>query len=97
MQREASPRLRLFVAGRTEGSLQAQKSMVALQAAVGAHRRIEIIDVLEHPDLAEAAGILATPTLSYDHPTRPRRIIGDMSDTQRVLAFLGLDAEGDRR
>jgi circadian clock protein KaiB len=57
--------------------------------------KIEIIDVLSKPELAEQAGILATPTLSYDNGTRPRRIIGDLSDTKRVLDFLGIEPNGD--
>jgi circadian clock protein KaiB len=44
--------------------------------------------------LREQAGILATPTLSYEHPARPRRIIGDLSDTRRVLDFLGIELKG---
>lgn len=58
-------------------------------------RKIEIIDVLVSPERAEQAGILATPTLSYEHATRPRRIVGDLSDTKRVLEFLGIKPDGD--
>jgi circadian clock protein KaiB len=57
--------------------------------------KIEVIDVLLHPELAEKAGILATPTLSYERSPRPRRIVGDLSDTRRVLEFLGIEPEGD--
>ena len=56
--------------------------------------KIEIIDVLARPELAERAGILATPTLSYEHETRPRRIVGDLSDTRRILEFLGINPDG---
>ncbi len=56
--------------------------------------KVEIIDVLARPELAEQAGILATPTLSYDNAGRPRRIVGDLSDTQRILEFLGLKPDG---
>jgi circadian clock protein KaiB len=52
---------------------------------------VEIIDVLDAPELAEKAGIIATPTLSYEHSARPRRIVGDLSDTKRVLEFLGIE------
>ncbi len=51
---------------------------------------VEVIDVLAKPELAEQAGILATPTLCYEHSGRPRRIIGDLSDAKRVLEFLGI-------
>lgn len=57
--------------------------------------KIEIIDVLARPELAEQAGILATPTLSYEHADRPRRIVGDLSDTRRVLEFLGIHPDGE--
>jgi circadian clock protein KaiB len=57
---------------------------------------VKVIDVLTEPHLAEEAKILATPTLSYEHPSRPRRIIGDLSDTRKVLDFLGIEAKGDR-
>lgn len=57
--------------------------------------KFEIIDVLAEPELAEQAGILATPTLSYEHAGRPRRIVGDLSDTKRILEFLGFKQDGD--
>ena len=57
--------------------------------------KIEIIDVLARPQLAEEAGILATPTLTYENQGRPRRIVGDLSDTRRVLEFLGISPDGD--
>lgn len=50
---------------------------------------LEIIDVLEHPQMAEEARVLATPTLIKRLPPPLRRVIGDLSDTERVL--LGLD------
>ena len=57
--------------------------------------KIEIVDVLARPELAEQAGILATPTLTYENQGRPRRIVGDLSDTRRVLEFLGIEPDGD--
>lgn len=56
---------------------------------------IEIIDVLAKPELAEQAGILATPTLSYENAGRPRRIVGDLSDTKRILEFFGINPDGE--
>lgn len=50
---------------------------------------IEIIDILEHPKLAEDERILATPTLIKQLPPPLRRVIGDLSDREKVL--LGLD------
>lgn len=50
---------------------------------------LEIIDVLEYPDLAEEEKILATPTLIKSLPLPLRRVIGDLSNTEKVL--LGLE------
>ena len=52
---------------------------------------LEIIDVLEHPELAEDEKILATPTLIKSLPLPLRRVIGDLSDTEKVL--LGLEVQ----
>jgi circadian clock protein KaiB len=55
---------------------------------------LEIIDVLEFPDLAEDEKILATPTLIKSLPLPLRRVIGDLSDTEKVL--LGLEVRPQR-
>lgn len=55
---------------------------------------LEIIDVLEHPDVAEDEKILATPTLIKSLPLPLRRVIGDLSDTEKVL--LGLEVQSVR-
>ncbi|MDB4900539.1 MAG: kaiB [Gemmatimonadetes bacterium] len=55
---------------------------------------LEIIDVLEFPDLAEDEKILATPTLIKSLPLPLRRVIGDLSDTEKVL--LGLQVRPQR-
>lgn len=54
---------------------------------------LEIIDVLEHPQAAEDARILATPTLIKQLPPPLRRVIGDLSDKDKVL--LGLEVRRD--
>lgn len=56
---------------------------------LGGQYELEIIDVLEFPDLAEDEKILATPTLIKSLPLPLRRVIGDLSDTEKVL--LGLE------
>jgi circadian clock protein KaiB len=56
---------------------------------------LEIIDVLEHPDLAEDEKILATPTLIKSLPLPLRRVIGDLSNTEKVL--LGLEVRPQQR
>lgn len=83
--------LRLYVAGKSTTSQRAESNLRALAKLIGPAWRLEIIDVLVRPELAEQARVLATPTLSYEHPERPRRIIGDLSDTNRVLEFLGIE------
>ena len=56
---------------------------------LGGKYELEIIDVLEHPDLAESDKVLATPTLIKQLPPPLRRVIGDLSDREKVL--LGLE------
>lgn len=85
--------LRLYIAGKSMASQRAEQDLANLQRVIRRDCQFEIIDVLKNPDLAEQAGILATPTLSYEHPERPRRIIGDLSDTKRVLHFLGIESK----
>lgn len=58
---------------------------------LGGRYELEIIDVLEHPQAAEDARILATPTLVKQLPPPLRRVIGDLSDTGKVL--LGLEVQ----
>ena len=84
--------LRLYIAGNSAISQRAQQNLVRLKHSIGPNCQIEIIDVLTRPELAEEAGVLATPTLSYEHPERPRRIVGDLGDIRRVLQFLGIES-----
>ena len=84
--------LRLFIAGNSASSRRAEHNLQRIMAAITSEGwRAEIIDVLTEPELAEKAGVIATPTLSYEHSVRPRRIVGDLSDAKRVLEFLGID------
>ncbi len=85
-------KLRLYVTGRTAQSQRAIDNLsVICQADLGGQYEIEVIDVLEHPGLAENEKILATPTLVKRLPEPVRKIIGDLSDRERVL--LGLDLQ----
>lgn len=81
--------LRLYVAGDTVVSQKARENLQRLCERCAAIGSI-VIDVLSEPALADKARILATPTLVYDHPARSKRVIGDLSDTERVIEFLGL-------
>jgi circadian clock protein KaiB len=88
------PILRLYVAGTSATARRAERQLAELQAHIKPACKVEIIDVQERPNLAEKAGILATPTLVYEDPERSRRIVGDLGDTRRVLEFLGIEPKG---
>ena len=82
--------LRLYVTGRTGHSLTAIKNLERIcKQDLGDRFQLEVVDVLEHPQLAEDEKILATPTLIRKLPPPLRKIIGDLSDREKVL--LGLD------
>ncbi|MDB5328168.1 MAG: circadian oscillation regulator KaiB [Phycisphaerales bacterium] len=83
--------LRLFVAGQTQSSLQARHNLDRICADhLKGKCDITVTDIFEDSDLAEAPKVLATPTLIKEWPAPLRRIIGDLSDTQKVLAALSL-------
>ncbi len=72
------------------GTAIANLNRICEQELAGRYE-LEIIDVLEHPDLAEDEKILATPTLIKTLPLPLRRVIGDLSNTEKVL--LGLELQ----
>ncbi len=82
--------LKLYVAGNTPNSIRALKTLKDIldQEFQGVYA-LKVIDVLKSPQLAEEDKILATPTLSKILPPPVRKIIGDLSDRERVL--IGLD------
>ncbi|MBP6763597.1 MAG: circadian clock protein KaiB [Rubrivivax sp.] len=85
-------KLRLFVTGRTPQSQRAINNLRAIcETDIQGAYEVEVIDVLEHPQLAENDKILATPTLVKRLPEPIRKIIGDLSDREKVL--LGLNVE----
>jgi len=81
--------LRLYLASDSPGARRALESRKRIIAAASEQVDIEIVDILERPAEAEAAGILATPTLSDETVTPPRRLIGDISNTAQVLEYFG--------
>ena len=82
--------LRLYIAGQTSKSLAAFANLKRLCAQhLDDRYRIEVIDLLENPSLAGDDQILAVPMLIRKLPVPVRRIIGDLSNTERVL--IGLD------
>ncbi|NMF83669.1 MAG: circadian clock protein KaiB [Leptolyngbya sp. LCM1.Bin17] len=82
--------LKLYVAGNTPNSIRALKTLNnILEEEFQGVYALKVIDVLKNPQLAEEDKILATPTLSKILPPPVRKIIGDLSDRERVL--IGLD------
>ncbi|SBO44485.1 Circadian clock protein KaiB [Cyanobium sp. NIES-981] len=82
--------LKLYVAGNTPNSMRALKTLRnILDTEFKGVYALKVIDVLVNPQLAEEDKILATPTLTKILPPPVRRIIGDLSDRERVL--IGLD------
>ncbi len=82
--------LRLYVAGQTPRSVTAFANLKRLcEQHLAGKYHIEIIDLLRDPKLARGDQILAIPTLVRKLPEPVRKIIGDLSDTERVL--IGLD------
>ncbi|MEZ5404469.1 MAG: circadian clock KaiB family protein [Bryobacteraceae bacterium] len=83
--------LRLYITGKTLHSETAARRLQALcEKELAGTFEIEVIDVLERPQLAEDEKIVATPTLIKQLPPPIRRIIGDLSDTEKVLVGLDL-------
>jgi len=88
--------LRLYVAGQTPKSRTALSNLKKICAEhLAARFRIEVIDLLEQPKLSKGDQILAIPTLVRRLPKPMRKIIGDLSDTQRVLIGLDLRSASD--
>lgn len=87
--------LRLYVTGSTLLSTRAIENIeVLLREELRGVYGCEIVDVLERPDLAEADGIFATPTLVRRSPAPVRKLIGDLSDRDLVLTSLRLGGAG---
>lgn len=82
--------LRLYVAGQTPKSVAALANLSKYcEQHLGGRYRIDVIDLLVNPQLAEGDQILAIPTLVRQVPEPIRKIIGDLSNEERVL--VGLD------
>lgn len=82
--------LKLFITGRSTRSESAIRTLHRLcEEDLGGEYALEIVDVLEHPEEAEKGRILATPTVVKELPPPIRKVIGDLTDKERVL--IGLD------
>ncbi len=82
--------LRLYITGQTPNSIRAIKNLERIcEEELTGQFELKIIDILKEPQLAENDKIIATPTLVKELPPPLRKIIGDLSNTDKVL--LGLD------
>ena len=83
--------MKLYIAGRTPRTERAIASIRELceSGDLAGEYELVVIDVLERPQLAENEKILATPTLVKELPPPLRRVVGDLSDRERIL--IGLD------
>jgi circadian clock protein KaiB len=83
--------LRLYVAGQTPKSIAALANLrrICNEHLTGRYK-IEVIDLMKNPTLARGDQILAVPTLVKKLPSPVRKILGDLSNTERVLVGLDL-------
>jgi circadian clock protein KaiB len=81
--------LALYVTDRTPRCVNAMANLNRIcEEHLAGHFRIEVVDVLEQPERAVSDQIVAIPTVVRNHPSPIRRVIGDLSNPQRVLAGL---------
>jgi circadian clock protein KaiB len=89
--------LKLFVSGTTSRAERAIANLKRLcDEELENCYELVVIDVLEHPEVAEQERILATPTLIKQLPPPLRRVIGDLTDREKVLLGLNLVASSAR-
>lgn len=89
--------LTLFVTDLTPGSVRARGQMESwLEGSDSEGVRLEVIDVIDRPDLAETERVLATPALVRHSPLPRRKIVGDLSDWETVALNLDLEEAAAR-
>jgi circadian clock protein KaiB len=87
--------LRLYVAGQTPKSVRAFANLKRLcEEHLPGRHHIEVVDLLEHPQLARQDEIVAIPTLVRKLPDPIRKVIGDLSNVERALVGLQLRSSG---
>jgi circadian clock protein KaiB len=90
--------LRLYVAGQTARSLAALANLKRICSEhLEGRYRIEVIDLLERPQLARGDQIVALPTLVRKLPEPIRKLVGDLSNTERALVGLDLRPRSPRQ
>lgn len=89
--------LRLYIAGETSRSMEALENLQQIcDEHLPGKYRIEVVDLVKHPQLAAGDQILAVPTLVRHLPPPLKKIIGDLSSTERVLVGLDLRPKEQR-
>lgn len=84
-------KLRLYIAGETSRSITAAANLDSIcKQHLGAKYQVEVIDLLKNPQLAAGDQILAVPTLVRRLPPPLKKVVGDLSDVERVLVGLDL-------
>ena len=87
-------KLYLYMSGETPPSVASAYNLrVLLDKELKDQYSLEVIDVLDNPQRADEDNILATPTLVKASPLPERRVVGDLSDKEKILTALGLTAE----
>ncbi len=87
--------LRLYVAGQTPKSVTALANLKRIcDEHMNGEYAVEVIDLMENPQLARRDQIVAIPTLVRELPSPLKRIIGDLSNTERVLVGLDVVSRG---
>jgi circadian clock protein KaiB len=82
--------LTLFITGTTPRSMRAVANVRAYcEAELRGRYDLEIVDLYEHPERAQPANVVVSPTLVRAHPQPVRLLFGDMSDTKQLSAVLG--------
>ncbi len=98
MERRPAWILRLYVAGQTPKSLKAFENLkIICETHLKGRYSIEVVDLLENPKLAAGDQILAIPTLVRKLPPPLKKIIGDLSNTERVLVGLDVAPSGQAK
>lgn len=89
--KNAPTRLVLYVAGQTPKSVAAIRNLERIcRERLPGRFAVEVIDLRQQPHLAREHGIVAIPTLVRELPTPIRKIIGDLSDSEKVLVHLSV-------
>jgi circadian clock protein KaiB len=89
--------LKIYVTGQTQRSRRAIDNLRRIcESELRGQYEMHVIDVLDLPQLAEDEKILATPTVVKELPMPMRRIIGDLSDAEKVLLGLDLQSSHER-